>query len=363
MTLHSLRNRVRPDNLKNQVRAGQSLARRIYLGALVASAGWIAFQVFGPMVFLDADGLVVQDRAVVAPAYAAQVVNVTVHPGDAVGAGARIGNVVSMQMLDLVSELTTRKAQTRARQEHIDARLIAIRGTLPAADQRAEQSLAAQQAIERAMAGGFTTVTRRAEVAQARYEAAREAAALRAEAASLESEKTALEGNLSRIVVALEKARQTYRDGAIVASVGGTVGAKVVPAGTVLRPGEALADIYHGDKYVIAYLPTSRLYPIAIGKPVIVTDGVNRHKGHIERIEGITDAVPAEFQSNFRSVERQQVARVMMDDVNSLPLLSKIKVTSTHSPANLLAEAHRLLVAFAGAVDWGPAKAAAGGAP
>ncbi|MGZ8390837.1 MAG: HlyD family efflux transporter periplasmic adaptor subunit, partial [Rhodoplanes sp.] len=189
------------------------------------------------------------------------------------------------------------------------------------------------------MAGGFTTVTRRAEVAQARYEAAREAAALRAEAASLESEKTALEGNLSRIVVALEKARQTYRDGAIVASVGGTVGAKVVPAGTVLRPGEALADIYHGDKYVIAYLPTSRLYPIAIGKPVIVTDGVNRHKGHIERIEGITDAVPAEFQSNFRSVERQQVARVMMDDVNSLPLLSKIKVTSTHSPANLLAEA------------------------
>ncbi|MGZ9102705.1 MAG: hypothetical protein ACXW3Y_07340 [Rhodoplanes sp.] len=360
MTLHSLRNRVRPDNLKNQVRAGQSLARRIYLGALVASAGWIAFQVFGPMVFLDADGLVVQDRAVVAPAYAAQVVDVTVHPGDSVSAGARIGNVVSMQMLDLVSELTTREAQTRARQEHIDARLIAIRGTLPAADQRAEQSLAAQQAIERAMAGGFTTVTRRAEVAQARYEAAREAAALRAEAASLESEKTALEGNLSRIVVALEKARQTYRDGAIVASVGGTVGAKVVPAGTVLRPGEALADIYHGDKYVIAYLPTSRLYPIAIGKPVIVTDGVNRHKGHIERI---TDAVPAEFQSNFRSVERQQVARVMMDDVNSLPLLSKIKVTSTHSPANLLAEAHRLLVAFAGAVDWGPAKAAGGGAP
>ena len=140
----------------------------------------------------------------------------------------------------------------------------------------------------------------RAEVAQARYEAAREAAALRAEAASLESEKTALEGNISRSVGALEKARQTYRDGAIVASVGGTVGAKVVPAGTVLRPGEALADIYHGDKYVIAYLPTSRLYPIAIGKPVIVTDGVNRpaqgsHRAHRRHHGRGARRVPIEF--------------------------------------------------------------------
>ncbi len=192
MTINSLRSHIRPDNLKNQVRPGQSLARRIYLGSLLLGTGWIIMQFVGSMIFMDADGLVVQEREVVTPAYAAQVVSVAVSPGEFVRKGQRIGTVASAQMLDLISDLTMRQAQARSRQEQIKARLEAIQATLPAADQRAGDAAEALRAVDKAKAGGFSTVTRQAEISQARYSAMREAATLRAEVTALKSERVAL---------------------------------------------------------------------------------------------------------------------------------------------------------------------------
>src|SRR5688572_13008499 len=213
MTINSLRSHIRPDNLKNQVRPGQSLARRIYLGSLLLGTGWIIMQFVGSMIFMDADGLVVQEREVVTPAYAAQVVSVAVSPGESVRKGQRIGTVASAQMLDLISDLTMRQAQARSRQEQIKARLEAIQATLPAADQRAGDAAEALRAVDKAKAGGFSTVTRQAEISQARYSAMREAATLRTEVTALKSERVALDGNVARVTTALDKATQTYRDG------------------------------------------------------------------------------------------------------------------------------------------------------
>jgi multidrug resistance efflux pump len=339
MTIHSLRSHGRPDNLKNQVRPGQSLARRIYLGSLLLGAGWIVTQFVGSMIFMDADGLVVQQREVVTPAYAAQVVSVAVSPGEAVRKGQRIGTVASAQMLDLISDLSMRHAQARSRQEQIKARLEAIQATLPIADQRAGDAAEAMRAVDKAKAGGFSTVMRQAEASQERYAAMREAASLRVEATALKSERGALDGNVARITAALDKATQTYRDGMIIAPVDGIVGPKVVASGTVLSPGDNFTEIHYGEKYVIAYLPTSRFYSIDSGEQVVITDGVNRQSGHIQRVEGIADKLPAEFQSGFRSIDRQQVVRVSVDDPAVFPLLTKIKVMHAHAPSNLLGEA------------------------
>lgn len=336
MALHSLRNRVRPDSLQNQPRASQSLARKIYLGTLAAAVCWIASQVFGPLLLLDADGLMLRDREVLAPVFSAQVVSVNVRPGDAVKAGTKVGSLISTQMIDLISDLSARYAQTRARRDQIEARLAAIQATLPTAEQRVEQTLAAFQAIERAKAGGFATVTRYAQASQTRYEAAREAVSLRADAISLRSEATAIDGNIERLRVALETATKAYGDGALVAPLTGTVGSRVVSPGTVLKPGEAFAEVYHGASYVIAYIPTSRLYSVSVGQCVVISDGVHRQNGTIERVEGITDAVPPEFQSSFRSVDRQQLIRVKLEGDIGIPLYSKIKVTSMYWPRNLI---------------------------
>ncbi len=75
MAIHSLRPEFRPDNARNQVRANQSLARRLYLFGLGGGALWIVYLFIGPLVFLDADGLVVQDREIIAPPFDGQVLS------------------------------------------------------------------------------------------------------------------------------------------------------------------------------------------------------------------------------------------------------------------------------------------------
>ncbi|MGY3483135.1 multidrug resistance efflux pump [Bradyrhizobium sp. USDA 4011] len=339
MAIHSLRPMTRPDNIKNQVRASQSLARKLYLAALLASAGWIGMLVFGPMVFLDADGMVVQTPEELTPAFSAQVIDVAVRPGDHVAVGQSIGHVLSTQMLDLISDLTSKRAQFDTRDEQIKARLAAIEAMLPAAEQRVREAEVAMASIGKALARGYSTTARAAEATRERYDALREVASVKAEQAGLVSEQALVRANRQRFALALDKAQRTYDDGTITSPVEGTVGTRVATPGTVLAPGDHVAEIHHGTKYVLAYFPTNRLYSAAPGQEVVVTDGVNRQIGHLERIQAIADQLPAEFQTTFRSVERKQLARISLDGDSVFPLLSKIKATSPGAPSNLLAAA------------------------
>lgn len=339
MTIHSLRSQVRPDNLKTQVRVSQSVARRLYLVILFCGICWIVMQFVGPMIFLHANGLVLARREVVTTAFPAQVLRVSVRPGDRVAAGEPIATVISTQMLDLLSKLNTQYAKARTQQVQIQARLAAIAATLPAADKTVNDTLAAARAVERAKAGGFSTVTREAEIARARYDAIREAASMRAEAAALRSERKALNENLVRIDDALRNAQKAYNKGTITVQNAGFVGPTVVSPGTVLTPGEKVAEIYHGRKHVIAYLSTNRLYSLEPGQKVIVTDGLSRQSGLVERVDAIADRIPAEFQPSLSSVERRQVVRIALDDSDIFPLLATVQVKGAYTPSNLIAGA------------------------
>jgi multidrug resistance efflux pump len=336
MVIHSLRPEFRPDNARNQVRASQSLARRLYLAGLGGGALWIAYLFIGPLVFLDADGLVVQDREIVATPFDGQVIYFAARPGEKVIAGQQLGNVVSTQMLDLISGLVTRKAQVEARQSQIAARLSAITTTMPAAENRARAARAAQATIEKAYAGGFSTRVREAETTRDTYDAAREVESLRSERSSLQSENAAAKLNLSHLADALERARASYRDGVIMSPADGTIGARVAEPGAILSHNEVLAEVYRGRKYVLAYLPINRMFAISPGQKVIVTDGVNREIGRVERIDSITDRAPPEFQSSLHGVERNQVAHIVFDESTQFPLQAKIKLTGPYGPASLV---------------------------
>jgi multidrug efflux pump subunit AcrA (membrane-fusion protein) len=337
MTIHSLRSHVRPDTLTNQVRTSQSFARRLYLGLLLVGGIWIGMQFFGPMILLDADGLVLKERELVTTSYPAQVLSVNVQPGDTVATGQPVATVISSQMLTLISELTEKLSGMQARVIQISSRIEAINQMMPLANKRMRDSAEAVRAIEKAKAGGFTTSTRQAEVTAARYAAIRETSGLVAELSTLQSEQKAVAENVARIKDALDKANDSYRNGVVIARVGGTIGANVVTQGAVVNPGEAVAEIHHGRKYVLAYLPTNRLYALDAEQSVVVTDGVNRQPGTIRRIESITDKIPAEFQSNFRSTDRQQVVKIALDQSDVFPVLAKVKVTNPYAPSNLLA--------------------------
>lgn len=336
MAIHSLRPEFRPDNARNQVRASQTLARRLYVFGLGAGALWVVYLFIGSLVLLDASGLVVQEREIVTQPFDAQVLSFAGRPGQKVAAGQPLGNVVSTQMLDLISSLVTRKAQLEARQTQIATRLAAIETTLPSAESRSRTAKAAQAQIEKAVASGFSTRVRQAEASRDAYDAARELEALRSERSALESERGMAKLNLAHLADALDRAQATYRDGIVASPVEGTLGAKVAEPGAVMTHGEVMADVYHGPKYVLAYLPTNRMYGIARGEKVIVTDGVNRESGRVERIETITDRAPAEFQSNLSGVDRNQVARIIFDEPTQFPLMAKIKVTGPYGLSSVL---------------------------
>lgn len=338
MTIHSLRPQARPDNLKNQMRASQSLARKIYLLALLGSAIWIVLMVFGPYVFMDADGMVVESTETVATGFGAQVIDLEVRPGDKVVDGQVLGHLVSTQMLDLISDVSSKKAQFDVREEQIKARLAAIHDMLPVAQQRVGDAESARSRILKALARGYSTTRGLSEIAREHYDALREVATLTAEMDGLKSESSAVRDTRERLASALDMARRSYKEGVVTSPVTGTVGTRVANVGSVLSAGATIADIHYGTKYALAYLPTNRFYSTDPGEGVIVTDGVRQLKGRLERIEAIATQLPAEFQSNFRSVERQQIARIAFDDDGMLPLLAKIKVRSPMAPSNLFTE-------------------------
>ena len=336
MAIHSLRPEFRPDNARNQVRASQSLARRLYLFGLSAGALWAIYLFAGSTMMLDASGLVVQESDIVTQPFNAQVLSFVARPGEKIATGQQLGTVVSAEMLDLISNLVTRKAQTEARLTQISTRLVAIEATLPEAERRQQTAEAALAVIEKALRGGFSTRVRLAEASRDTYDAAREVAALRSEQSALESEDAASKLNMSHMNDALTRARETYHNGIVSSPVDGTIGARVTQPGAVLSHGEVMAQVFHGVKYVLAYLPTNRMYGIEPGQRVIVTDGVNRESGRVDRIEAITDRAPPEFQSGFHGVDRNQVARIAFDKPTQFPLMAKIRITGPYGLSNIV---------------------------
>ncbi len=78
------------------------------------------------------------------------------------------------------------------------------------------------------------------------------------------------------------------------------------------------------------------MFAISPGQKVIVTDGVNREIGRVERINSITDRAPPEFQSSLHGVERNQVAHIAFDESTQFPLQAKIELTGPYGPSSLV---------------------------
>jgi multidrug resistance efflux pump len=335
--IKALRKRTRPDNLVNQVRAGgKSTARRVYLATISGVAFCLALQFLGPIVFLDADGLASKERLIVAPDYSARIDKMHVRPGDVVREGQTIATLNSTEVIDRLAELSTRRTSLAAREIQIESRIVSLTTLKPLAIERAKRARASVNQLNDLLKRQLTTSSRLAEAIREFYESEREEAQAVAESRTLADELkqvTASKVELEKIIVAL---KTSYNEGALVSEVNGRVGSRVPSRGMVTKRGDAIVDVFHGETHVIAYVPNSRIYGIDAGDRVVVTDGINRRIGSVQRMESVTDALPAEFQSNFRSVERQQVMRITFEDEAPFPILAKVKVMSRFSPYALV---------------------------
>ncbi len=336
--IKALRKRTRPDNLVNQVRAGgKNTARRIYLGTVGTAVAFLMLQLVGPFVFLDADGLVTKERITVAPDFNARILKVHVRPGDIVNQGDPLITLSSTETLDRIADLTSKLGAIATRETQLAGRLSQSRTLLPVATDRKLRAQANYQQLQALAKRQLTTPSRVLEATRELFESEREEAQIRGEAGNLDQEFATTAATRKDLARAIDDVRKSYNDGIILAASSGQIGPKVVNPGTILKLGETALDIYSGESYVVAYLPTSRIYSVEGGDSVVITDGTHRARGRILRIEAMADALPPEFQNVFSSRERQQVARVELEaGAERLSVQSKVKIIGHVSPNNAM---------------------------
>jgi multidrug efflux pump subunit AcrA (membrane-fusion protein) len=183
----------------------------------------------------------------------------------------------------------------------------------------------------------LASAPRQAEAQREAYEAQREVASLKAELTALADERDGLARSAGEVDAAIRQVQATYNNGNVVAQVAGIVGAKTPNPGQIVKSGEAMLDIYKGETFVLAYMPTGRLYSVEANDSVRVTDGQHARDGRILRIENVTDALPPEFQVNFRATDRQQLFRVVFDEPPPFAIQAKVRLSSSWSPQGVVA--------------------------
>jgi multidrug resistance efflux pump len=335
--IKSLRKRVRPDNLKNQVRAGgQTFARKLYFYCVVASFGLIAWTFTGHWFFMDAEGMVTKERTIIAPDYAARVLAIHVKPGDVVKPGTHIATLQSREILDTLTELTTRRSTVLSREAQISGRVETIRKVLPSAVDRRKRAAESQAHMSSLIARGLTTSVRVQEAQREFYDAQREESSMANELAALDIELKNITSSRVEVDGLIKQVQESYNGGKVVSAIDGTVGAKVPSLGHIVKSGEPLVELYRGDMFVLAYMPVGRLYSLKANDAVRVSDGQNNYPGRIERIETVTDALPPEFLATFRTADRQQLFRVVFEGPTPFAIQSKIRVSGNWSPQGLM---------------------------
>ena len=350
--IKAIRKRARPDNLKNQVRAGgQSFARKLYFYSIVGLFAMVGWTFTGHWFFLDAEGIVTKEHTVIAPDYTARVLSMNVRPGDLVKPGMTIATLQSREIIDSLAELSSRRATVASREAQVAGRIETIQKVLPAALERRKKAEESRKQIADLAARNLTTGPRVQDTQREFYEAQREESSLGTELGALNTELSNISASRKEMDEAIKQVQESYNGGKVVAPIEGTVGAKLPHLGQIVKSGDPLAEIYRGDMFVLAYMPTGRLYSVLPEDRVRVTDGQHTFPGRVERIENVTDALPPEFQVNFRATDRFQLFRIAFDSTPPFAIRAKIRLSSQWSPQGLAAYGRDAIVTTAEATS------------
>lgn len=330
-----LKDRTRADRFLNDVRANQKARRNygryVYIAALLAFFAYLGNLFAGHLVWLRAEGLVLSEHVIIASPYAVQVTKMEVQPGQAVRQGDVLAHVSSPQMMEAMATLTSKAAETTARQAELAIKLEVANAVMKTADERLRETEAQLRKVNTSRAGsGFVSDAFAANVQKDRYFAMQEKVSREAERRGTMEQLAQLDLSLSEARAALQQLRLSYNNGIIAAPADGIVGSKTTVQGDVLRPGDSLMQLYVGRKFALAYLETGSLHQARTGDRVTVADGFKQTAGRIVEILPLTVPLPAEFQRAFRPPSRGQVVKIELEDETIFPMSSKISVSGEH---------------------------------
>jgi multidrug resistance efflux pump len=304
---------------------------------LAFQSGLLAFAVGGTAMYMNsgssglllrADGHAARERVAVAPAFEGRVAEVFVRPGDHVEKGQKVAVVKSVAVGRTLADLEAEKARLTSKIAELEARRKVILDTLPLAKANAERAASYLEDLNRAQATGLAVRKSLQEMTSASLSAAEHATSLRAEQDSLSAELEAHGSALKRVTSAYNELSATYADGALYASVSGDIGATVAPVGQTLSTGSgAVADIFAGKSFVLAYLPDSYLFDISEGQTVAVKAPTEILNGRVDRILPLAQNLPSDLQLPNRALERGRMVRIALPTSSELPIDQRVRVT------------------------------------
>ena len=325
--MQRIKKRPALDAMINQQRGSHaSWSRRVYfllLGVLVAVIG---HYLFGDLVLLRAEGIVLADRNVVAATYLGRVADVRVREGQAVEAGDVLLRMESPDMLRDIADLSARNADLDQRLSQMKVRSGAIDVILPLAERRKEENSRAVARIDTLSTQGLIASSRMDEALTSRLDSAAQFAELSGEADVLTANIPSLTDSITRAAEALKKLEEFYGDGVVLAPRSGIVGSHVPTQGEVAKIGDELLQINGTDTYVLAFLPDSYLFPVRAGDRVTVRSGNSGAIGTVSEILDVADALPPEFQNMFRPRDRSRLVRVAVPQDNEFAVTQKVVV-------------------------------------
>ncbi len=320
----------------NQLKASgvvwKRLKKVLVLGTIMIGGGTaVGYALSGDKFVLTADGLVTQEKVVVASPYEARVRQVLVKPGDRVEAGDKIAVVESATLSRTLAELSAEKARIQARVAQLQARQEVVKRLLPLAEQNTIVASNHLDDVMRAKARGLAVEKSLQEMSTLHVTSSERTLSLTAEQVSLDMELKGAREALKEIEGSYANMQSIYAQGVLRAPVAGTIGAVVGSAGEVLAPGTSkVAQIHTGDAYVLAYLPDSYLFDVEEGQPVAVKARGQTITAHIQKVLPVTEALPSEFQNPNRARTRGQMVRIQLEDKANFAVDQKIEVTSCY---------------------------------
>lgn len=326
--MRALRKRPRSDKLVNQERKSNSnLSRRLYLALLCLLALSGVNYMWGDLLLLHGDGLVLRDHNVVATGYVAKIASVNVEKGQTVKKGDVLLRIESMELLERLADLSMRQADLSQRAAEFQLRSQVATQLLPIALRRQKETGAVLAQFDDMSARGLLTSARYEEALRANYDANQDQARLAAEKETLNAQIDSLEAARTAASDALKELQNHYANGVVRAKNDGAIGATVPSVGDVYRSGDPILKIYSGETYVLAYLPTRYLFSIQQGMKVTVSSGRFSDKGVISEILPLSDALPQEFQNSFKPRERNQLAKIKLSNPSAFPVFAKVSIS------------------------------------
>jgi multidrug resistance efflux pump len=303
-------------------------ARYAYFMGLLSFLTWIGNSIAGGFAYSQADGLVVGDSGAISPEYTVTVLDIPVQNGQKVKKGDIVARVSSSRVAELTARLSADSSSLVSKMAEIRARASMIDQLVGSAEERDRILTDNRKELESIQGKGYLPLLTANAVIDQVFKGKEELAILMAEKDTM-SRQVAQVVAASRFTdQALDDLATLYDAGRMKAPMDGYIAGINASIGSVMNPGDIIADMVGERAYVLAYFPISRLYELHEGEPMTVEIGISKWlHGTVRQIMPIAAKLPKEFQGTLSPVDRQQLVRIDFDEgVRPPPFFTKVTV-------------------------------------